>query len=124
MPRFLYELRHTYPLSRRGGSSFENEVLPLVVYLRLRSVSTTLTSNVLDVLDVLDVAGGGGGSDLPPVGISPAKIEVDSTHIRASAIANRFMDVAPLRLRKCRDFYIKKNGQGMEQQRRISCKVG
>jgi hypothetical protein len=86
------------------------EVSPLVVYLKLRTVSITLTSKVLDVLDELDVAGGGGGSDLPPVGISPAKIEVDSAHMSASAIANRFMDVAPLRLRKCRDFYIKKNG--------------
>ena len=84
-------------------------------------MSITLTINVLDVLDV---AGGGGGSDLPPVGISPAKTEVDRAHISASAIANRFIDVAPLRWRKCRDFYIKKNGQGMEQQRRISCKVG
>ena len=41
----------------------------------------------------------------------PAKIGVDSAHMSASAIANRFMVVAPLRLsRKCRDFYIKKNG--------------
>jgi len=53
------------------------------------------------VLDVLDVAGCGGGSDLPVVGmlpttpvvgISPAKIEVDSTHISTTAIANFFMD--------------------------------
>ena len=72
-----------------------------MVYLRRRIVSITLTSKVLDVLDVLDVAGGGGGSDLPPAGISPAKIEVDSAHMSVSAIANRFMDVAPLRLRKC-----------------------
>jgi tetratricopeptide (TPR) repeat protein len=56
------------------------------------------------------VFSGGGGSDLPPVGISPAKIEIDSAHISASAIANRFMDVAPLRLRKCQRSYIKKNG--------------
>ena len=59
-------------------------------------VSITL-SKVLDVLAVLEVVGGGGGSDLPPVGISPASIEVDSAHMSASAIANRFMDVAPLR---------------------------
>ena len=72
----------------------ENEALLLVVYLRLMIVSITLTSKVLDVLDVV---GGGGGSDLPPVGISPAMIEVDSAHISASAIANRFMGVAPLR---------------------------
>jgi len=71
-----------------------NEALLLVVYLRLMIVSITLTSKVLDVLDVV---GGGGGSDLPPVGISPAMIEVDSAHISASAIANRFMGVAPLR---------------------------
>jgi hypothetical protein len=63
-----------------------------VVYLRLRIVSITLTS----ALDVLDVVGGGGGSDLPVVGISPAKIEVESAHISATAIANRFIDSAPL----------------------------
>jgi hypothetical protein len=70
-------------------------------------VSITLTSKVLDVLDVV---GGVGGSTKPPVGMLPAKIGVDSAHISPSAIANRFMVVAPLRLRKCRDFYIKKNG--------------
>ena len=80
-----------------------------MVYLRLRTVSITLTSKVPAVLDVLDVVGGG-GSDLPSVGMLPARIEVDSAHMSTSAIANRFMDVAPLRLRKCRDFYIKKNG--------------
>ena len=84
-----------------------HQVLVLAVYLRLMIVSITLTRKVLDVLDVV---GGGGVSDLPPVGISPAKIEVDSTHISASAIANRFIDVAPLRLRKCQRVYIKKNG--------------
>lgn len=80
-------------------------------------MSITLTSKVLDVVDVVDVldvldvvAGGGGSSVLPPVGMLPAKIEVDSAHMSVSAIANRFMVVAPLRLRKCRDFYIKKNG--------------
>ena len=78
-------------------TSTGSEALLLVVYLRLMIVSITLTSKVLDVLDVLDVVGGGGGSDLPPVGISPAMIEVDSAHISASAIANRFMGVAPLR---------------------------
>jgi hypothetical protein len=67
-----------------------------VVYLRVMIVSITL-SKVLDVLAVLDVVGGGGGSDLPPVGISPASVEVDIAHMSASAIANRFMDVAPLR---------------------------
>ena len=62
-------------------------------------VSITLSKvlAVLAVLAVLDVVGGGGGSDLPPVGISPARIEVDSTHMSASAIANRFMVLAPLR---------------------------
>ena len=42
------------------------------------------------VLDELDVAGGGGGggSDLPPAGISPAKIEVDNAHTSTIAIAN------------------------------------
>jgi hypothetical protein len=74
-------------------------------------IASITLSKVLDVLAVLDVAGGGGGSDLPPVGISPAKIEVDSAHISASAIANRFMGVAPFEvLRKCQHVYIKKNG--------------
>lgn len=63
----------------------------LVVYLKLRIVSITLTS-VLDVLAVLDVGGGGGGSDLPVVGISPAQIEVESAHMSITAIANFFMD--------------------------------
>ena len=70
----------------------------LVVYLRLRIVSITLTSKVLDVLevlDVLDVVVGGGVSDLPSAGMLPAKSGVDSAHISASAIANRFMNVAP-----------------------------
>jgi hypothetical protein len=54
-------------------------------------VSITLTTTALDELD------GGGGSTMPPVGMLPAKIDVDSAHMSASAIANRFMDVAPLR---------------------------
>jgi len=63
-----------------------------VVYLRLRIVSITLTSKGLDVLDVVV---GGGVSDLPSAGMLPAKIGVVSAHISASAIANRFMNVAP-----------------------------
>lgn len=47
--------------------------------------------STLLVLDVLDVAGGGGGSDLPVVGISPAKVEAESAHMSASAIAKRFI---------------------------------
>jgi hypothetical protein len=62
-----------------------------VVYFRLRIVSITLTSKVLDVLAVLDVVGGGGSSDFPVVGMLPAKIDVDSAHMSASAIANFFM---------------------------------
>ena len=95
MPFSILKLRHTYTLPPIGSILLLIE--KLVVYLRLMIVSITLTSKVLDVLDVLDVVGGGGGSDLPPVGISPAMIEVDSAHISASAIANRFMGVAPLR---------------------------
>jgi len=77
-----------------------------VVYFRLRIVSVTLTSKPLDVADVVV---GGGVSLLPSVGMFPAKIVVESAHTSASAIANRFMDVAPLRLRKCRNFYINEN---------------
>lgn len=58
-------------------------------------VNTKFASNVLDV-----VGGGCGGSVLPVVGMSPAKIEVDKAHISATAITNFFMGVAPLRLRK------------------------
>jgi hypothetical protein len=66
-----------------------------VVYFRLRIVSITLTSKVLDVLDVVAVVVGGGVSLRPSVGMFPAKIDVDSTHMSASAIVNRFMGVAP-----------------------------
>lgn len=62
-----------------------------MVYLRLRIVSITLSKVPNVLLDVLDVAGGGGGSDLPVVGISPAKIEVDSAHMSTTAIANVFI---------------------------------
>jgi hypothetical protein len=57
-----------------------------LVYLSVISVNTTL-SNVLDV----EVDGAGAGSDLPVVGISPAKIEVERAHKSAIVIANRFM---------------------------------
>ena len=51
-------------------------------------VSITLTSKVLDVLDVI---GGGGSSDLPVVGMLPARIDVDRAHVKTTAIANFFM---------------------------------
>jgi hypothetical protein len=90
-----------------GGASLKNEAL--VVYLRLRIVSITLTSTVPDVLDVLDVVvGGGGSSALPPVGILPAKIGVDSAHMSASDIANRFMVIAPFEVEKMPKFLHKK----------------
>ena len=64
----------------------------LVVYLRLRTVSITLTSKVLDVVDVLDVvAGGGGGSAIPVVGMLPANIDVDSAHMSTTAVINFFI---------------------------------
>ena len=97
-----------------------------MVYLNVISVTTTLSSVLaVDVeADVDVVDGGGGGSDLPPVGISPAKIEVDSAHISASAIASRFIDVAPLMLRKMPTYLQKNEWNRMEQQERESCKVG
>ena len=62
----------------------ESEASVKVVYLNVISVTTTLSN-------VLDIDGGGGGSDLPVVGISPAKIEVESAHISTTAVANCFM---------------------------------
>jgi len=53
-------------------------------------ITSITVNNVLDV-----VVGGGGSSALPPVGMLPAKIGVDSAHISTSAVANRFMGVAP-----------------------------
>ena len=44
------------------------------------------------LLLVLCVVGGGGGVDATPaVGISPASAEADSTHVRISVKANRFI---------------------------------
>ena len=93
----------------------------LVVYLRLRTVSMTLTSKVLDVLDVLDVvAGGGGGSAIPVVGMLPANIEVDSAHISTTAITSFFMVfLAPLRFEKILRFLHKKE----REQNEVACKV-
>ena len=68
------------------AGAFKPQIETLVVYLRLRIVSITPTSTVPDELDV--DGGGGGGSDLPPAGISPAKIEVDKAHTSTTAIAN------------------------------------
>ena len=66
------------------------EALPLVVYFRLMIVSIMETNNVLGVLDVVG-SGCGGGSALPVVGISPAKIEADSAHMSTTA-QNRLSD--------------------------------
>jgi len=46
------------------------------------------------LFDVLEVGGGGGVPLLPSVGMSPAKIEVDSAHMSANAIANCFIVVS------------------------------
>jgi hypothetical protein len=76
-------------------------------------IMSITVNNVLDVLDVL-VVGGGGSSALPPVGMLPAKIGVDSAHMSASATANRFMDVAPFEvLRKMPVFLHKKKRSRM-----------
>ena len=54
--------------------------------------------------------GGGGGPTTPTVGMLPAKIEVDSVHMNATAIANFFIGFSSFEVEKrCRDFYIKKN---------------
>lgn len=68
---------------RQRRCFIEEKRANLLVYIKLIIVSTTLT-----------IAGGGGvcASDLPPVGISPARIGVDSAHISTSVIANRFME--------------------------------
>lgn len=69
-------------------------------YLNVITVSTRL-SNALDVLAVLDVVVGGCGSATPTVGMLPAKIEVESRHISAIAIATGFIVCSSfLRLRK------------------------
>jgi hypothetical protein len=82
----------TLILPDQSGRCFTPEIEVLVVYLRVRIVSITLTSKVLDVLAVLDVVGG--DSDLPSVGIKPANIEVDNAHTSTTAIANFFMSVS------------------------------
>ncbi|HXQ36615.1 MAG TPA: hypothetical protein VN843_21565 [Anaerolineales bacterium] len=89
MPKSLHE-SNTLILIHQSGKCFTPEIQALVVYLRLMIVSITL-SKVLDVLDVLDVAGGGGGSAIPVVGIKPAKVEVDSAQMSATATANLFI---------------------------------
>jgi hypothetical protein len=102
-------------LPRRAVSQLRVKPYRLVVYLSVISVSITLTSNVLEVLEVLDVVvGGGGSSALPPVGILPAKIGLESAHMSANAIASRFMDFAPLRFRKMPRFWHKKERERME----------
>ena len=77
------------PRPPNRGASLRMDLF--VIYLRLRTVTITVISKLLDVLDVLDVVGGGGVSALPSVGMFPAKIGIDSAQMRASAIANRFM---------------------------------
>jgi hypothetical protein len=71
----------------------------LAVYLRLRIVTITLTSKLLDVLDVV-VVGGGGGSTTPTVGMLPAKIELESAHISATVIASFFIWISSFEVEK------------------------
>ena len=85
--KILYAFTHTSSCPPISGVSANFEAL--VVYLRLRTVSITLTSKVFDVLDV--VAGAGGGSAIPVVGMLPAKIEVDNAHISTTAVTSFFM---------------------------------
>jgi hypothetical protein len=89
--------------------------LALVVYLKLRIVRITLTSNAPEVLEVLDVVVGGGVSALPSVGMFPAKIGIDSAQMNASAIAIFFMDLAPFEVEKMPRFLHKRERKRMEQ---------
>ena len=80
-----------------------SEASYVVVYLSVINVTITLSNE----LDMLDVAGGGGDTGAPPVGISPAKIGVDSAHMSASAVTSFFM-VSSLRFEKMPRFLHKK----------------
>jgi len=70
-----------------------------VVYLRLSTVTITVTSKLLDVLDVV-VVDGGGGSATPTVGMLPAKIEVDRAQISVTAIASFFIEFSSFEVEK------------------------
>lgn len=93
-----------------------------MVYLRLRTVSMTLTSKVLDALDVLDVVAGG-GSATPVVGMLPANIEVDSAHMSTTAVTTFFMVCSKLLLRfeKIMSFLHKKEREQSEAACKVSC---
>jgi len=52
---------------------------------------------------VLVSPGTGGVSVIPVLGIIPARIVLESKHVSASAIANRFMDFSPLRVESYED---------------------
>jgi hypothetical protein len=90
MPKRLYENDDTHVCL---SAEWRWTIIGLLglVYRKLMIVSTTVTSRLLDVVDVLDGAGAG-----TVVGISPAKVDAESAHMSATAIANRFIDSAPL----------------------------
>ncbi len=56
--------------------------------IKLRTVRTIV---VATPVPLLCVAGGGGVDTTPAVGISPASAEIDTTHVRISAKASRFI---------------------------------
>jgi hypothetical protein len=56
------------------------------ISVRIIDVRALVVVDVVVVVVVVVVdGGGGGGSDFPPPGISPARVETDTTRVRASA---------------------------------------
>jgi len=60
----------------------------------------TLCSCVAAGGEFVSPGGGGGGSAMPTVGMLPAKLEVDSAHINATAIANFFIGFSSFEVEK------------------------
>jgi tetratricopeptide (TPR) repeat protein len=65
-------------------------------------VSTTLTT-------ALDCVPPPMGAGVPIVGMSPANAVTDRTHVKATIVRNRFIEVSPLGIKRCKVFYIGRN---------------